>query len=33
MDTKPLLKLVFQKFFGNSSPIVSMCVDHIPSAK
>jgi len=33
LDIKPLLKLVFKKFFGNNSALVSMMVKHIPSPK
>lgn len=33
MDIKPLLKLVFKTFFGNTGAIVSMIASHIPSAK
>jgi U5 small nuclear ribonucleoprotein component len=31
LDTKPLLKLVLSRFFGNASGFVDMCVNHLPS--
>ncbi|EAR95586.1 elongation factor G domain protein (macronuclear) [Tetrahymena thermophila SB210] len=33
LDIKPLLKLVFSTFFGNTGALVSMVAQHIPSAK
>jgi len=33
MNIRPLLRLVCSRFFGGFSGFVSMCVEHIPSAK
>jgi U5 small nuclear ribonucleoprotein component len=33
MDTKPFLKLVLKRYFGNSSPVIDSIVEHIPNAK
>lgn len=31
LDSKPLLKLILTRFFGNATGFVDMCVAHIPS--
>jgi len=31
LDTKPLLKLIFGKFFGNTAPLISSIVQHVPN--
>lgn len=31
LDTKPLLKVVLSKFFGNSTGFVSMITEHVLS--
>ncbi|TIC27938.1 P-loop containing nucleoside triphosphate hydrolase protein [Wallemia mellicola] len=33
MDTRPLLKLCLEQFFGPSTGLVDMLIEHIPSAK
>lgn len=33
IDTKPLLKLVLKKYFGNSSSVIDSIVEYVPNAK
>jgi 116 kDa U5 small nuclear ribonucleoprotein component len=33
MDSRPLLRLVCQKFFGDTSSVVDLMVKHVPNAK
>lgn len=31
-DSQDLLKIVFQRFFGNTAPLIDMVISHVPNA-
>jgi U5 small nuclear ribonucleoprotein component len=33
IDTKPLLKLVLKRYFGNCSPVIDSIVEYVPNVK